>query len=89
MKFVWDSRKAESNRRKHGVTFDEATTVFGDPLTGTIPDPDHSQGESRFVTIGVSSQGRLLVICHADQDDTIRIFSARKTTAHERKDYEG
>jgi len=88
MKFTWDPPKADENLRAHGVSFQEATTVFGDPLAGTIPDPDHSLGEERLVTIGRSSVGQLLVICHLEQRDTIRIISARRATSHERKDYE-
>ena len=88
MNFTWDPAKAEKNRRKHKVSFDEATTVFGDPLAGTIPDPDHSVGEHRFVTVGVSSARRLLVVSHTDDDDTIRIITAREATAHEKKQYE-
>ncbi|MDB5987746.1 MAG: hypothetical protein JWR16_2799 [Nevskia sp.] len=88
MKFSWDARKARSNLRKHKVSFDEATTVFGDSLSGTIPDPDHSEGEHRFVTIGVSSSGRLLVICHSEEGDTVRLINAREATAHERNRYQ-
>jgi len=72
----------------HGITFQEATTVFGDALAITVSDPDHSIDEERFITIGQSSSGRLLVVCHIEQGDTIRIISARRATAHERKDYE-
>ena len=88
MQFTWDSAKADDNLLAHGVSFQEATTVFGDPLAGTIPDPDHSVGEERLITIGQSSAGQLLVVCHLEQRDTIRIISARRATAHERKDYE-
>ena len=88
MKFTWDPEKAEQNVFAHDVSFQEATTVFGDPLAGTVPDPDHSAGEERFVTVGYSSAGQLLVVCHTEQGDTIRIFSARRATSHERKDYE-
>ena len=88
MQFTWDPAKAEKNLLTHGVSFQEATTVFGDPLAGTIPDPDHSVGEERLVTMGQSSTGQLLVVCHVEQGDTIRIISARRATAHERKDYE-
>lgn len=88
MQFTWDSAKAEQNLLTHGVSFQEATTVFGDPLAGTIPDPDHSVGEERLVTIGQSSAGQLLVVCHVEQGDTIRIISARRATSHERQDYE-
>ena len=70
------------------MSFQEATTVFGDPLSGTIPDPDHSVGEERLITVGQSNAGQLLVVCHTEQGDTIRIISARRATSHERKDYE-
>jgi hypothetical protein len=88
LRFEWDIRKAESNLAKHGVSFEEAATVFGDPLSVTIADPDHSEGEDRFVTIGVSFQARTLVVVHADRSDTIRIISARPATRGERNDYE-
>jgi uncharacterized DUF497 family protein len=88
MQFTWDPAKAEENLSAHGVSFQEATTVFGDPLAGTIADPDHSIGEERLVTVGQSSTGQLLVVCHLEQGDTIRIISARRATSHERKDYE-
>lgn len=89
MKFAWDPRKASTNVGKHGVSFAEASTVFGDPLAITYPDPDHSRSERRFLTIGLSANNRLLVISHAETDsDAIRIISARKVTRHERKAYE-
>jgi hypothetical protein len=88
MQFTWDPAKAEQNLLTHGVSFQEATTVFGDPLAGTILDPDHSVGEERYVTVGHSSAGQLLAVCHVEQGDTIRIISARRATSHERKDYE-
>jgi len=88
MQFTWDPAKAEQNLLDHGVSFQEATTVFGDPLAATIPDPDHSVGEERLITMGQSSAGQLLVVCHVEQGDTIRIISARRATSHERKDYE-
>jgi len=88
MRFSWDLSKDLLNQRDHGITFQEATTVFGDSLAVTVSDPDHSVGEERFITIGQSSSGRLLVVCHIEQGDTIRIISARRATAHERKDYE-
>ena len=87
--FDWDLRKAKSNRAKHGVSFEEASTVFGDPLSLTIADPSHSRwAEERLVTIGSSYLGRLLVIVHRDEDESIRIISARKAARRERKDYE-
>jgi uncharacterized DUF497 family protein len=88
MKFVWNSKKAEANVRKHGVHFDEATTVFGDPLAGTFVDEDHSIGEDRFITVGRSSSGRLLVVSHTENLPEFRIISARAATAQERKRYE-
>jgi len=88
MKFEWDEGKERANRRKHGVSFQEATTVFGDPLAATIPDPDHAYGEARFVTIGVSSGNRLIVLSHTEVGETTRIISARAANAHERKTYE-
>jgi len=88
MKFTWDPAKAAQNLIDHGVSFDEATTVFGDPLAATIPDPDHSVGEERLLTMGQSSDGKLLVVSHIEEGDTIRIISARRATSHERRDYE-
>ena len=88
MKFTWDKTKATTNRQKHGVDFNEATTVFGDPLAGTFPDFDHSIGESRLITVGLSCAGRLLVVSHTESIDEVRIISARLATLHERKKYE-
>lgn len=88
MQFEWDPKKAVKNIKKHGVSFDEAVTVFYDPLSATFDDPDHSVGEQRYLTIGFSSQGRLLVIAHAERKKNIRIISARIATAHERKKHE-
>jgi uncharacterized DUF497 family protein len=88
MKFVWSEKKAEANARKHGVHFEEAATVFGDPLAGTFRDEDHSSGEERFITVGRSSSGRLLVVSHTESFPDFRIISARPATAHERKRYE-
>lgn len=88
MKFVWNTKKAEINQRKHGVGFDEASTVFGDPLAGTFPDADHSLGEARFITVGRSSSGRLLVVSHTENSSEFRIISARPATTRERKQYE-
>jgi uncharacterized DUF497 family protein len=84
----WDSRKAARNLRKHGVSFEEAATVFLDPLSITGNDPDHSLDEARFVTFGLSSSGRLLVVAHSERADTIRIITARKATRAERDLYE-
>ncbi len=86
--FEWDSRKARSNKKKHGITFEEASTVFGDILSITIDDPGHSVTEDRFVTVGTSVNDRLIVVVHTEHDDIIRIISARKATRHERKLYE-
>ena len=88
MRFEWDSEKATENLRKHRVSFDEATTVFFDPLSMTVPDPDHSIGERRFITMGASSGGRLLVVAHTDSGSTLRIISARSASASERERYE-
>lgn len=88
MRFEWDPRKAASNLRKHGVSFEEAATVFGDRLSRTGDDPDHSAQEQRCVTFGVSSSGRLLVVSHADRGERIRIISARPATRSERAIYE-
>jgi len=86
--FEWDPAKARRNRRKHRVSFEEAATVFGDPLAITYPDPDHSTSEQRFITVGLSSAGRVLLVAHAERGDNIRIISARKTTQRERAHYE-
>ena len=88
MRFTWDARKAAANLRKHGVSFEEASTVFRDTLSATGLDPDHSIGERRFVTFGISKQGRLIVVSHTEEDNTIRIISARLATRRERKIYE-
>lgn len=88
MQFVWDPAKAASNLRKHGVSFDEAATVFEDDLSLTGHDPDHSIGETRLITFGISSSGRLLVVSHTARSNQIRIISARPATRPERKLYE-
>jgi uncharacterized protein len=88
MRFDWDPRKAAANLRKHSVSFEEASTVFADDYSLTGADPDHSVGEERFITFGVSQSGRLLVVSHTEQGDTIRIFSARRAIRSERKLYE-
>ena len=88
MKFAWDARKASSNMRKHKVSFREASTVFGDMLSITVPDPDRSAGEHRLITLGLSSVGRLVVVCHTESGDTVRIISARTATRHEKSTYE-
>lgn len=86
--FDWDVRKAEANVRKHGISFDEAATVFGDPLALTFADPDHSESEERLLTFGVSRAGRLLVVSHTAREPRIRILSARRVTRAERRIYE-
>jgi len=88
LQFEWDSAKGVENLTKHGVSFQEAATVFRDPLSATGADPDHSIGEERFITFGVSTSGRLLVVAHTEDGDTIRIITARPATAAERKIYE-
>ena len=88
MQFEWDTRKAAENLSKHGVSFHEAATVFDDPLAITYPDPDHSEDESRWLTFGISAEGRLLAVAHTEGGDTIRIISARRATRNERKIYE-
>jgi uncharacterized DUF497 family protein len=86
--FEWDANKAESNLTKHQVSFESATTVFGDPDSVTIPDPEHSQIEKRFITLGRSNDEQLLVVIHTDRGDNIRIISARAASRRERKYYE-
>ena len=86
--FEWDIKKAESNERKHGITFDEASTVFADPLSLTIHDPLHSEDEERLVIVGGSHKNRMLTVVHAERGDNIRIISARKATKNERSYYE-
>jgi uncharacterized DUF497 family protein len=88
MRFEWGADKAAANLKKHKVSFDEAVTVFYDPLAATFDDPDHSHGERRFLTIGYSSQGRLLVVCHAERRGAVRLINARRATTHERKRHE-
>lgn len=88
MEFEWNPDKAALNFEKHGVSFQEAATVFNDPLSMTFPDPDHSIGESRYVIIGLSRFGQLLVVAHTDREGKVRIISARKATRQERRFYE-
>ncbi|HAA30051.1 MAG TPA: hypothetical protein DCE56_23160 [Cyanobacteria bacterium UBA8553] len=88
MDFEWNPDKAALNLEKHGVSFQEAATVFNDPLSMTFPDPDHSIGESRYVMIGLSRFGQLLVVAHTDREAKVRIISARKATRQERRFYE-
>ena len=86
--FEWDDEKAVSNLKKHGVGFEEAATIFNDPLIATIFDPDHSEGEDRHISIETSVQGRLLVVVHTEREERIRLISCRKATSAERKSYE-
>lgn len=88
MHFEWDRAKAERNRRKHGVSFDEAVTIFHDPLSATFDAPDHSAGERRLISVGYSTHDRLLVVSHVESGETIRIISARLANATERKRHE-
>ena len=88
MKFEWDTAKAEANVRKHGVSFDEAGSAFLDQFALSGPDPDHSMGELRYITFGMSSLGRLLAVFHTHRPGVIRIISARRVTRTERKLYE-
>ena len=88
MKFEWEPAKASLNVRKHGVSFDEAVSVFLDPFAVSGPDPDHSIGESRYITFGISGLGHLLAVSHTYRSGTIRIISVRRMTRIERKIYE-
>jgi uncharacterized DUF497 family protein len=88
LQFEWDSAKALANLRKHGVSFEEATTVFADPLSLTISDPDHSTDEAHFLDLGLSHRGQLLVVSYTERGDQIRIISARPASRVERKTYE-
>lgn len=86
--FEWDEEKARTNLRKHRVSFEEAKTIFGDPFLMTFPDPDHSIDEARYLNIGQSAKGRLLVVIHTEREPNIRLISSRKAKAGERKVYE-
>lgn len=86
--FERDSKKAEANRKKHGVSFEEGVTAFGDPLSMNMPDPDHSESEQRFTVIGLSDRYRLLIVCYTEIEDDTRIVSARQATRVKRKGYE-
>ena len=88
MEFDGDPRKAARNLRRHNVSFGEAATVFSDPSSTTVPDPDHSHNEDRSITIGLSHRGRLLMVAHTDRGDRLRIISARALTRAERTQYE-
>lgn len=89
MKFAWDENKNEKNKTKHGISFEEAVTVFDDSEAIFMSDPDHSQDEERFLLLGLSSLNNMMVVCHCyrDNDEIIRIFSARKATKNETKQY--
>ena len=88
MRFSWNQKKAASNLNKHGISFEEAATVFGDPLSDTFPNLDHSLEEQRFIIIGASESGKILVVAHTDDGELVRIISAREATTGERKSYE-
>jgi len=88
MKFEWHGTKASVNLRKHGISFNEAATVFADTLSHTFPDPDHSEDESRFLIIGMSETGRILIVSHTDRGEKTRIISARAATRKELNFYE-
>ena len=88
LEFVWDREKAAANLRKHGVDFDEAASAFDDPLSITISDPDHSEGEERFLLVGESRAGQLLVVAHTERGNEIRLINARPATRRERQAYE-
>ena len=88
MEFEWDPEKANENLRKHGVAFTEGQTIFGDPLEIVIPDPDHSEDELRFLSLGRSEAGRLLVVSYTERGTRVRIISAREATPRERREYE-
>ncbi len=88
MKIEWDPRKTKSNIEKHGVSFEEGATALSDPMAATGADPDHSMTEQRYVALGVSEKGRLIVVSHTEKDETIRIISARKASNGEQELYE-
>ena len=88
MEFEWDPKKEAKNFRKHKVTFSEAATVFGDTLSITVPDPDHSEEEDRYISIGLSQRRRLLMVSHTERSERTRIISARPLTPAEREAYE-
>lgn len=88
MEFVWDTEKALKNYRKHGVSFNEAATVFDDPLSVTVADPAHSEDEERYIIVGMSKRRRLLIVSHAERGNRIRIISARELDRDEREEYE-
>jgi uncharacterized DUF497 family protein len=90
LEFIWDENKNISNQKKHKISFEEAVSVFSDELGRLVPDPEHSQGEERFILMGMSFRYRILTVCHCEiGSDTIRIISARKADKNEHKQYEG
>jgi uncharacterized DUF497 family protein len=88
MVFEWDPAKAAANLKKHGLSFQEAATVFGDPLSVTFADPDHSRAEDRFITVGHTRRGKAVIVAHVDRVGSVRLISAREATPRERKAYE-
>jgi uncharacterized DUF497 family protein len=86
--FEWDENKAKANFKKHNVSFEEGKTIFNDPLLFTFPDPEHSEYEQRYINIGLSSKGRVLILIHTERGENIRIISCRKATSAERRVYE-
>lgn len=88
MVYEWDANKAATNLSKHGVSFEEAKTVFDDPLYVDFYDPDHSSGEHRFILLGQSAQGRVLFVSYMERNSSIRLISAREATPSERRAYE-
>ena len=88
MEFEWDPRKAQANFAKHGITFSEAATIFGDPLAVTYFDPDHSSEEDRYLTFGATTKGDFVVVVHTERGDTTRLITARRMTSRERNQYE-
>lgn len=88
LSFEWDEEKAATNFKKHQVSFEEGKTVFNDPLSITIPDPDHSIDEERYVDIGMSSKGQVLVVVYTERGENIRLISCRKATKPEQRSYE-
>ena len=88
MNFEWESEKAAENLERHGIAFEEAATAFGDPLSITIGDPDHSEAEDRFILLGMTFRGRLVVVVHTDRGENVRLISARLATRRERQSYE-
>jgi uncharacterized DUF497 family protein len=88
LEFEWDEDKARQNIEKHGISFEEAATIFGDPLSLTIDDPQHSRGEIRLVTVGETVTRRVVVVVHTERGDSLRIITTREATRHERRTYE-